>query len=269
MSDEAAFLRAAQAQPDDDTLRLVYADWLEEQGGEKFATQAAFVRLQVRRSQLDVFDPNRAGLLQEEAKLVQKHKRDWNGRIHHALHRRGLFGLIDSRRGLIRKWDYHRGMIARVSLPADGLAAHAAFVASLGPIQALEVAGWRAWSKDEAHAQEPLFAGVKVLTLRSRVVLLGGLLAFKPLRHVSVLDLRHEQFVASHARDLLSGAKRGELPPVILFRQTVMLPRPPRGGYVQQNAFQAVHVIDPHKKWDALRLWFADFTGEVLDPIRV
>src|SRR5947209_1506964 len=29
---EGAFLEAIEANPDDDTLRLIYADWLEEQG---------------------------------------------------------------------------------------------------------------------------------------------------------------------------------------------------------------------------------------------
>ena len=46
IDEELAFIRAAATEPDDDTCRLVYADWLEEQGGEKFSAQAAFVRLQ-------------------------------------------------------------------------------------------------------------------------------------------------------------------------------------------------------------------------------
>jgi uncharacterized protein (TIGR02996 family) len=32
MTDEDAFIRAIQADPDDTTTRLVYADWLEERG---------------------------------------------------------------------------------------------------------------------------------------------------------------------------------------------------------------------------------------------
>lgn len=264
---ESAFLRAAAAQPDEDTLRLVYADWLDEQGGEVFATQAAFVRLQVRRARLDFFDPGRAALLEEEAKLLHKYKRDWNGRIHHQLHRRGLFGLVDSRRGAIRTWDYHRGMISRVSLSADGLAAHADFVSSLGPVQALELTGWRKWSREEERALAPLFAGLKALTLRS-AILLAPLVDFAPLRHVTLLDLRTAQAGAA-ANGLLRAARNGELPPVILFRQTVIGSAPTPRGYPQYGARQTDHVIDPHKKWDALRLWFADFTGELLDPIRV
>ena len=41
MHDEDAFLRAIQAEPKNDLRKLVYADWLEEQGR---AGEAAFVR---------------------------------------------------------------------------------------------------------------------------------------------------------------------------------------------------------------------------------
>lgn len=44
MSERSAFLAAIIANPDDDTVRLVYADWLQEQGEED---RAEFVRVQV------------------------------------------------------------------------------------------------------------------------------------------------------------------------------------------------------------------------------
>lgn len=43
-SDEAALLAAIIAQPEEDTPRLVYADWLQEHGQESRAT---FIRVQV------------------------------------------------------------------------------------------------------------------------------------------------------------------------------------------------------------------------------
>lgn len=46
--DEAAFLRAICENPEDDTLRLVFADWLDEQGGEVDAAWANGIREQVR-----------------------------------------------------------------------------------------------------------------------------------------------------------------------------------------------------------------------------
>lgn len=45
MSDDTSFLRALHADPLDDELRLVYADWLEEHGGPESAAKAEFLRL--------------------------------------------------------------------------------------------------------------------------------------------------------------------------------------------------------------------------------
>jgi uncharacterized protein (TIGR02996 family) len=47
MNDDSAFIRAIVARPDDDTVRLVYADWLEERGdprGEFLRLEAALAR---------------------------------------------------------------------------------------------------------------------------------------------------------------------------------------------------------------------------------
>ena len=44
MSDRDAFLRAIAADPADDTVRLAFADWLDEQGE---ADRAEFIRLQI------------------------------------------------------------------------------------------------------------------------------------------------------------------------------------------------------------------------------
>ncbi|MCI0701325.1 MAG: TIGR02996 domain-containing protein [Planctomycetia bacterium] len=46
MSDEAAFLRAIQANPADSTAKLVYADWLDEHGEQE---RAEYVRDFARR----------------------------------------------------------------------------------------------------------------------------------------------------------------------------------------------------------------------------
>jgi uncharacterized protein (TIGR02996 family) len=43
----SAFLQAIRENPDDDTTRLIYADWLDEQGDKANATRAELIRLQV------------------------------------------------------------------------------------------------------------------------------------------------------------------------------------------------------------------------------
>ena len=50
MSIEAAFLAAIRADPDDDAPRLIYSDWLDQQGR---AEQAEFIRVQCELAQLE------------------------------------------------------------------------------------------------------------------------------------------------------------------------------------------------------------------------
>ncbi len=56
MSAEQGFLQAILADPDDDTPRLGFADWLEENGDPP---RAEFIRLQVGRARLPFDDPRR------------------------------------------------------------------------------------------------------------------------------------------------------------------------------------------------------------------
>jgi uncharacterized protein (TIGR02996 family) len=49
MADHAGFLEAIGDEPDDDTPRLIYADWLEEHGEPE---RAEFIRLQCRAASL-------------------------------------------------------------------------------------------------------------------------------------------------------------------------------------------------------------------------
>ncbi|OWK36734.1 TIGR02996 domain-containing protein [Fimbriiglobus ruber] len=63
--DEEAFLRAIGAAPDDHTVRLVYADWLEERADPR----AELVRLQVRLREAADDDPSHAPLQAREQEL--------------------------------------------------------------------------------------------------------------------------------------------------------------------------------------------------------
>ena len=55
LSDAEPFLQRIRAFPDDDSHRLIFADWLEEQGGRD-ADRAAFIRIQVALSNLKAND---------------------------------------------------------------------------------------------------------------------------------------------------------------------------------------------------------------------
>jgi uncharacterized protein (TIGR02996 family) len=102
MTDRDALYRAILDSPDDDTLRLVYADALEESGDPR---RAAFVRTQVELSQLPEYDPRAVQTRYHErqrtfnplwaAELELPDGFDWAREPY----RRGLPGAIQARDG--------------------------------------------------------------------------------------------------------------------------------------------------------------------------
>jgi uncharacterized protein (TIGR02996 family) len=72
------FLEAILAQPDDDAPRLVYADWLEEQGD---SARAEFIRVQVERARLPRWDARQVHLRLRERALVEEHGLKWKGEL--------------------------------------------------------------------------------------------------------------------------------------------------------------------------------------------
>jgi uncharacterized protein (TIGR02996 family) len=57
MHDEAGFLSAIREAPADDTARLVFADWLDEQDEPLCTTKSAFIRLELQMSDVPVEAP--------------------------------------------------------------------------------------------------------------------------------------------------------------------------------------------------------------------
>lgn len=91
-----AFLRACRARPDEDTPRLVLADWLEEQGDPR----GEFVRIQVQRARLPDWDPRQTALARREAFLLGESQRSWLGPLarhtrQHRFHRGFLVLELD------------------------------------------------------------------------------------------------------------------------------------------------------------------------------
>ena len=78
MTERDALLRAVCENPDDDTPRLVYADWLQENGEEE---RAEFIRVQVlmarTKARADEDWPSWQRLCAREQELLQAHDEDW------------------------------------------------------------------------------------------------------------------------------------------------------------------------------------------------
>jgi uncharacterized protein (TIGR02996 family) len=120
LAQERAFLQSIQESPDDDSIRLILADWLEDNGQPE---RAEFIRVQVRVEQLPVGSPARLELQARERRL-QQHEREWLGPLAE----------------LLLGWSWRRGLLwVRIhasSLVAEGLGA-------IGWVESLEVTGLR------------------------------------------------------------------------------------------------------------------------------
>ena len=77
-SDEDGLLAAVRDNPDDDTPRLVYADWLQEHGGDD---RAEFIRLQCAAARLPDGDKERRKKEKAAAVLLKAHKAEWFGPV--------------------------------------------------------------------------------------------------------------------------------------------------------------------------------------------
>lgn len=73
-TDRLGFITALRKQPDDRTLPLIFADWLEEQGEEE---QAQFIRLQCQYADLspDDFSEATRSLREQHQQAIRRKKR--------------------------------------------------------------------------------------------------------------------------------------------------------------------------------------------------
>src|SRR3954451_2032774 len=123
MGQEDAFLQAIFEEPDDDTHRLVYADWLEEHGRPE---RAEFLRVQVELAALGEGDGRRASLEPRERELLARHEGDWAA---------GLPGLVDF-------WVFRRGFVEEVGLSAREFLARARDLFRLAPVREVHLDGF-------------------------------------------------------------------------------------------------------------------------------
>src|SRR5947208_16752710 len=104
LTQDQAFLAAIVDDPDDDSLRLIYADWLEEQGDPR----GEFIRVQCELARLAEDDRRRWELADRERALLAEHEQRWVGPV----------------RDLVSRWRFRRGFIEEVTLSAAALLEH-------------------------------------------------------------------------------------------------------------------------------------------------
>jgi uncharacterized protein (TIGR02996 family) len=117
MTHDDAFLQAIIESPDDDSLRLIYADWLEDHGQPE---RAAFIRVQCELAR-DALRPDsrREDLEARERALLERHEGEWLGPV----------------RGLVKRWTFRRGFLEGVGLGAEEFLTHAEALCSQAPVR--------------------------------------------------------------------------------------------------------------------------------------
>jgi uncharacterized protein (TIGR02996 family) len=117
------FLEAILENPDDDTPRLIFADWLEERGDPASSARAEFIRVQCALAKERRTARGREALETREQQLLEEYGAEWV---------RPIFRLL-------RSWDFHRGFIDEVGLWPDTFLAHADQLFRRAPVQHLRI----------------------------------------------------------------------------------------------------------------------------------
>lgn len=94
-SEVRSFFHSIKENPDDDTPRLIFADWLQERGNAADAARGEYLRLSVLRHRLAPDDPTYELLKRREGELFTAHRWTWLG------------PLVDA----ANAWTFERGMI--------------------------------------------------------------------------------------------------------------------------------------------------------------
>src|SRR5688500_16209258 len=118
MAENIALLQAVIANPREDTPRLAYADWLDENGDSE---RARFIRLQYEIEKLPPIGPKASKARKEEEALLKKHEKEWAGEI----------------AGLTEAFWFRRGFVEMLRLPAANFLKHGARLFQLAPLRAV------------------------------------------------------------------------------------------------------------------------------------
>jgi uncharacterized protein (TIGR02996 family) len=116
-----ALLAAVLASPDDDAPRLVYADWLEENGD---ADRANFIRAQVRLAHFDWratqpgverYSGERNAMMRQADELWGRHKEKWLAELPRYLQGRQVTNRVQLHRGFVEELSLSPQRLLKVS----------------------------------------------------------------------------------------------------------------------------------------------------------
>jgi uncharacterized protein (TIGR02996 family) len=124
MAEYLGFLKDICAHPDDDDIRLIYADWLEDNGQPE---RAEFIRVQCELHRLPADDPSRQQLERREAELLAAYRDTW-------------LNCLPDFCGVYWRPYFHRGFVEGVEAGTwSAFESQAAAIFAAGPVQHLLV----------------------------------------------------------------------------------------------------------------------------------
>ncbi len=190
-----ALLADIVAHPDDDTPRLVYADWLSENGQEE---RAELIRVQIERTRLPEWDTAQVRLRLREMALLRQHGKKW-------------MAALPKLRGVT--WSgFRRGFVGEARFTSFiTLRSQAAACWAATPVEALSIR-WPRSGEDAASL--PPIPGLRELSINAPLISApdAGRLADAPLLStVRVLDIRGHYLGADNFARLMASPHLGVL----------------------------------------------------------
>jgi uncharacterized protein (TIGR02996 family) len=136
------FHQAIWDDPDDDGVRLIYADWLEEQGDPR----GEFIRLQVELARAPVDDPRRSEWECRAHQLLEDNEAEWLGSLER----------------WVRGWRFHRGFVEAVEVEPRRFRAHADALMKAAPIRHLSLVEREAEDdqSDTGESRQAVYAAI-------------------------------------------------------------------------------------------------------------
>jgi uncharacterized protein (TIGR02996 family) len=157
-------MKAIIAEPDDDTPRLVYADWLEDHSQPE---RAEFIRLQCQLARMPANDPRRRELEEREGQLLDAHGESW--------------------RATLPEWvflgSFRRGFLEEVCADAEGFLAEGANLLATQPVREMHLRG--AGLYPAALAASPHLGQITKLDLGFTAIWDEGALALAAWPHLT------------------------------------------------------------------------------------
>jgi uncharacterized protein (TIGR02996 family) len=230
MTDEHALLAAIAANPEDDTVRLAFADFVEENGDP---LRAEFIRVQVELSRANTNDHARRALVLRNRFFLNNYTASWQRELPH------LPGI---------EWgDFNRGLVEEVQAKTESaIVRNAATIFAEPAIHIIRLS-----RLNEAHelAALPELSRVRSLRLiaaRAAFHVLEELFASPYLNNLAVLDLHANNMADAGARVLA----RSPLPALVeLWLGSNAIGNEGGRALASSTQFQQLRLLDLRHNW--------------------